>query len=433
MATEPTDTILIVDDEEPVRKTFREWLDGAKLGCRILSAPDAETALKLANERTIDLAILDWALGAGDDGLQLLQDLAEFNPDIVAIMVTGFANKATPLDAMRMGVRDYLDKNQDLSRDSFLHAVRRQLERLRPVKRERQLHQGLKAFREAVEKIVPLVQSTAALNDPVPLPEAIGGFLQFLQQVTHAGDAVLLVRHYQAGKDPTERCLAYDSRGQRLEAPLAAFARSIAGSVASMQAPCLLRDLERNGGGTVELQPFERGRRSLLAAPLPVAPHIQAVIELFDKTGSSADAAFSADDQRLLQAAAVFGTDLLRQALAQRQTNQVLLDAVAAALGASETVARSLAVPATNLPEQPPPAAVLDQLREGLRTSGAAAVDPGDSLRLAEAIRVLAVRHGTPAIEHCIRLVESLRTLLDIQAGIEGPRPSPPKGERGRG
>src|SRR3954463_1688437 len=221
MANEPTETIMIVDDEEPVRKTFREWLDGAKLGCRILSAPDAETALKLANEHVIDLAILDWALGAGDDGLQLLQDLSEFNPDIVAIMITGFANKATPLDAMRMGVRDYLDKNQDLNRDSFLNAVRRQLERLRPIKRERQLHHSLKAFREAVEKIVPLVQSTAALNDPVPLPEAIGGFLQFLQQVTHASDAVLLVRHYQAaphpslppeggGEDagPTERCVA---------------------------------------------------------------------------------------------------------------------------------------------------------------------------------------------------------------------------------
>src|SRR5207237_487101 len=163
-----------------------------------------------ANESTIDLAILDWALGAGDDGLQLLQDLAEFNPDIVAIMVTGFANKATPLDAMRMGVRDYLDKNQDLSRESFLHAVRRQLERIRPVKRERQLQQSLKGFRQAVEEIIPLVQSTAALNDPVPLPEAISGLLHFLQQVTHAGDAVLLVRHYEAGQEPAERSFAYD-------------------------------------------------------------------------------------------------------------------------------------------------------------------------------------------------------------------------------
>src|SRR5437763_111563 len=140
-----TETLLIVDDEEPVRRTFREWLEGAGLDCRIVSAADAEEALKLANRETVDLAILDWNLGAGNDGLRLLEDLYLFNPNVVAIMVTGFAHQATPLDAMRMGVRDYLDKNQDLNRASFLNAVRKQLERIRPAKRERRLHQSLVA------------------------------------------------------------------------------------------------------------------------------------------------------------------------------------------------------------------------------------------------------------------------------------------------
>ena len=96
------DTILIVDDEATVRQTVREWLAQANLGCDILTASDAESALKIANQQPIDLAILDWNLGSGDDGLQLLQDLAAFHPDIVAIMITGFANLATPLDAMRI-------------------------------------------------------------------------------------------------------------------------------------------------------------------------------------------------------------------------------------------------------------------------------------------------------------------------------------------
>src|SRR5438552_2591278 len=180
MASDQLETVLIVDDEEPVRRTFREWLTEAGLQCRILAAADAEAALQLANQHPIDLAILDWALGAGDDGLQLLQDLAAFHPDVVAIMVTGFANQATPLDAMRMGVRDYLDKNHDLSKDTFLHAVKRQLDQIRPAKRARLLHQTLVAFRDAVEKILPLVQSAAALHDPVPLPEAVRGLVRFL-------------------------------------------------------------------------------------------------------------------------------------------------------------------------------------------------------------------------------------------------------------
>src|SRR5882724_3896000 len=168
-----TDVVLIVDDEEPVRRTFRDWLDEAKLGVEVLTASDAETALTLANQRPIDLAILDWNLGAGNDGLQLLEDLHVFNPDIVAIMITGYAHQATPLTAMRMGVRDYLDKNQDLDRDAFLRAVRRQLDRIKPARRERRLHLGLVAFREAVEKLLPLARNAAALNDPLSPPQAI--------------------------------------------------------------------------------------------------------------------------------------------------------------------------------------------------------------------------------------------------------------------
>src|SRR5213083_1632217 len=166
------ETILIVDDEEPVRRTFRDWLADSGFGCEVLVAADAESALVLANRHTVDLAVLDWNLGAGSDGLQLLEDLAVFNPDVVAILVTGFANQATPLDAMRKGVRDYLDKNQDLNRATFLGAVRKQLDRIAPAKRERRFHQVLVNFREAVEKVLPLVQSAAAMQDAVPLPDA---------------------------------------------------------------------------------------------------------------------------------------------------------------------------------------------------------------------------------------------------------------------
>src|SRR5436190_5504857 len=191
MDTHSADTILLVDDEEPVRRTFREWLEEAHLGADILSAADAESALLLANERRIDLAVLDWNLGAGNDGLQLLEDLSLFNPDVVAILVTGYAHQATPLDAMRMGVRDYLDKDHDLNRDTFLRAVRKQLERLRPAKRERLLHGRLVAFRAAVEKLLPLARSAAALNDPLSPPEAIAGLFRFLLRLTGAAGGVL--------------------------------------------------------------------------------------------------------------------------------------------------------------------------------------------------------------------------------------------------
>jgi two-component system, NtrC family, nitrogen regulation response regulator NtrX len=413
---EAVETVLIVDDEQPVRKTFQEWLEGAGLAVRILSVADAESALVQANQHTIDLAILDWNLGAGNDGLQLLEDLYLFNPDVVAIMITGYAHQATPLDAMRMGVRDYLDKNHDLDRETFLKAVRRQLERIRPAKRERRLHQGLVAFREAVEKVLPLVQSAAALNDPVPLPEAVRGLLRFLLRTTGARDGVLIARSYHADRQPAESCRVYDTTGKLLEVALVPFARSVAGTALSMQQPSCMNRLEQIATGAVELQPFERNRQSLLAAPLSVAPGVDVILELFDKQGPDGRPTaegFTREDQRLVGAAADLGAEMLRQALAERQTHQVLFDAIATAVGAGDSLAESLRSTAAPRPDEPPPAAVLDQLREGLRANTAAPVDAEDTLRLVEAIRALAVRHGAPAVQHCIRLVEDLRTLLD--------------------
>jgi hypothetical protein len=73
--------------------------------------------------------------------------------------------------------------------------------------------------------------------------------------------------------------------------------------------------------------------------------------------------------------------------------------------------------------EEPPPAAVMDQLRESLRATPGAPVAAEETLRLAEAVRVLALRHGPVAVRHCTQLVESLRGLLDSVTGAEESRP----------
>jgi two-component system nitrogen regulation response regulator NtrX len=133
------------------------------------------------------------------------------------------------------------------------------------------------------------------------------------------------------------------------------------------------------------------------------------VLELFDKSGEG----FGDADRRLAAAAAEFGAEMLRQALAERQTHQVLFDAVAAALAAGDAMAGSLRPQDAPGADEPPPAAVLQTLREGLGGGPDLAVDADEAVRLAEAVRVLAVRHGPAAVRHCIHLVESLRRLLD--------------------
>ena len=59
------------------------------------------------------------------------------------------------------------------------------------------------------------------------------------------------------------------------------------------------------------------------------------VLELFDKPAPG----FTDDDRRLVAAAAEVGAELLRQALAERQTHRLLFDAVEAALEGERHVA----------------------------------------------------------------------------------------------
>ena len=402
-----TDTVLIVDDEESVRRTFQEWLTAALPGAQVFAVPDAETALRVANEHAVDLAVLDWNLGSGSDGLRLLEDLVEFRPDVVAILVTGFAHQATPLDALRMGVRDYLDKNQDLNRDTFVTAVRKQLDRIRPAKQQRELNRRLAAFREAVEKVLPIVQTSAAFNDPVPLPAAVKSLLRFVIRGAKAADGALIVRH----TSPTgeESTTAYGSDGELLPAPTTPFGRSLAASVISFQEPVAFNDFDLKSLGPVELLPFEANRSCILAAPLRVGSETVVVVELFDKAAPG----FTDDDRRLLASAAEVGADLLRQAVAERQTHRLLFDAVEAAL---EATAHLSELP-TSAADAAPPPAVMQRLKDGLRADANATADPDTTLRLVEAVRALALRHGPTAVEHCVRVVKDLHKLLDEMTG----------------
>lgn len=400
-----SETVLIVDDEDGVRRTFHDWLKGLP-DVRVFAAADAEAALLVANEYPIDLAVLDWNLGSGSDGLRLLEDLVDFQPDIVAILVTGFANQATPLDALRMGVRDYLDKNHDLNRETFLAAVRRQLDRLIPLKRQRELNRTLGEFRDAVQKVLPLVRGSAALNDPVPLPSAVHSLFRFLLQTTAATDGALVVRHAPA--DGPEALAAYGVDGGRLDTGGVPFARSLASCLVSLQEPSVMTDFSADSLGGMELMPFEQGRASVLAAALPVGGAAQVVLELFDKPS------FTDADKRLLSATSEVAAELLRQALAERQTSRLLFDAVAAALKATDTVSETLNTPP---PAAPPQTDILEKLKRGLAADANAVTDADTGLKLIEAVRELAVRHGPPAVDHCIGVVQSVRKLLDAAVG----------------
>ena len=81
----PGEKILIVDDEEGMRKLLGRVL--AKNGYESVAAASGAEALRLAESEQFDLVITDIKM-PGMDGLQLLQELKDFNPALPIIVIT---------------------------------------------------------------------------------------------------------------------------------------------------------------------------------------------------------------------------------------------------------------------------------------------------------------------------------------------------------
>ena len=386
-----TDSILIVDDEDSVRRTMAEWLTASGLPVTVTAVADAAAALVHANGHTVDLAVLDWNLGTGSDGLKLLEDLVEFQPNLVAILVTGFAARATPLQALRMGVRDYLDKNADFTRDAFVAAVRKQLAAIGPAKRQREIHERHAAFRTACENVLPLVSGAAKLHEPVSLPEAVRALVRFAVTQTGAADGAIL--SFRRWPDGSERVVAFAADGSPIDGPFPPFARTLAASVHAIGRPQVVAAFDSLG--PVDLLPFERGRKSALLVPFAVGPGLHVTLELFDKT------AFSEADRATAAACADIGTELVRHIVAERTAARTLVEAIEAAL---RTTVSSADVPTATA-----------AMTRTIATESPS--DGPDPIPLLEAVRDLARRHGPRSVESCTAIVREMTALLDHAVG----------------
>lgn len=104
-------TLLIVDDEEGPRQSLRVVF---KDDYHLLLASDGLTAIELAQNNRIDVAVLDIRM-AGMSGLELLERLKFVDSSIEAVMMTAFETTDTIRQALRLRACDYINKPFDIS------------------------------------------------------------------------------------------------------------------------------------------------------------------------------------------------------------------------------------------------------------------------------------------------------------------------------
>lgn len=99
--------ILIIDDEEALRDGCRQVLE--KCGYNVLTAEQGIEGIKLARELQPDMAFVDLKMPQ-ISGLEIIEILSRDIPDIVLIMITGFATIVSAVEAIQKGAYDYLPK-----------------------------------------------------------------------------------------------------------------------------------------------------------------------------------------------------------------------------------------------------------------------------------------------------------------------------------
>ena len=124
--------ILIVEDEEAIRRVLKKVLSEDDSKNNILEASDGVEAINKIKTENLQLVICDIKMPK-KDGLDVLNFLKSYDDKIPIIMISGHGDLKTAVMAMRKGAFDYIEKPPDLN--SLLSSVRESLKNKIKVKK----------------------------------------------------------------------------------------------------------------------------------------------------------------------------------------------------------------------------------------------------------------------------------------------------------
>lgn len=99
---------LMIVDDEPINVMLLEEI-AKEMGHNPISFFTPNEALEWANTNTVDLIIVDFNMPVMN-GLDLLKEIQVFHPEIMSIMITANVDNALKLEALGLGVNDFLTK-----------------------------------------------------------------------------------------------------------------------------------------------------------------------------------------------------------------------------------------------------------------------------------------------------------------------------------
>jgi DNA-binding NtrC family response regulator len=191
--------ILVVDDEDYMREIMRRALEDS--GFQTDEASDGSNALAMVRQYPYDVIITDLRL-PNVPGERVMQEALAIFPETIVIIMTGYGNIQTAVDAIRMGAYDYLPKPFQL--DEMVMRVEKGLE-------DRQLKSENSMLRSEL-------QGKYQFSNLVGNSPAMQQIYRLVALVAQKTSTILITGETGTGKELIARAIHYN--GPRKDQPL---------------------------------------------------------------------------------------------------------------------------------------------------------------------------------------------------------------------
>jgi len=150
--------VLVVDDELGIREGCRRALSSS--GFEVEVAENGPVGVARLREAHYDVLLVD-AMMPGMSGLEVLQHARKIAPELVCIIITGYATVELAVQAIREGAHDFIAK--PFTAELLLQVINRELERVR-LKREAERVTLLEEQNRELERVKAEMQKLAAVE-----------------------------------------------------------------------------------------------------------------------------------------------------------------------------------------------------------------------------------------------------------------------------
>ncbi len=191
--------VLVIDDEQSIRKTFKLRL--AKWGYQVLTASSGDSGIQKLRDYKCQVVITDLKM-PGLSGQEVLREIKERYPDIEVLMITGYATIEAAVETMKAGAFDFLVKPLNFDHVRLL---------LKKIEKNYKLKAENQQLKDRINILSEELTKKYRVNNLVGKSRPMQNVFELIERVAPLNSTVLIYGETGTGKEMVARAIHHNS------------------------------------------------------------------------------------------------------------------------------------------------------------------------------------------------------------------------------